>query len=281
MVLWSFIFDLAVGNRGCNGYCSPFDLIIWDDQSYFMMVKCKGLPEKDEATKTWKSKAMSITFGSDLNKMKTCTFMIIDLADNDPKDSTDPLLAITNHDAEEPILLLAKEDVNHMVMSLQRINDILSEEKIMAFKDSEIQGILSDKVNDMVDFLQNSCTSDKITACNKVDFGESLQLDSKKLADFVSLNADMCMMEIMTGALMAMDLSISKKRKQWKDPKFDFSSSKNQELLEIHDYCFFKKPKIAGFSNANPKSINEKDCDSSKSAVGTSYCETTFADDLT
>ncbi|KAK8496865.1 hypothetical protein V6N11_057958 [Hibiscus sabdariffa] len=201
MVLWSFIFELAVGDGGCNGYCSSFDLIIWDDQSCFMIVKCKGFPEKDEATTTWKSKAMSITFGSDLNQMKTSSFLIIDLVDNDPKDSIDPLLAITNHDAEES-----------------------------RFLDSEIQGILPDKVNDMVDFLQKSCTSDKITAGNKVNFGKSLQLDSKKLADFVSLNADMCMKEIMTGALMAMDLSISKKWKRWEDPKFDFSSSKNQEL---------------------------------------------------
>ncbi|KAK8614315.1 hypothetical protein V6N13_122676 [Hibiscus sabdariffa] len=130
MVLWSFIFELAVGDGGCNGYCSSFDLIIWDDQSCFMIVKCKGFPEKDEATTTWKSKAMSITFGSDLNQMKTSSFLIIDLVDNDPKDSIDPLLAITNHDAEESRFLVAKEDVNHMIMSLQRINDICQKKRL-------------------------------------------------------------------------------------------------------------------------------------------------------
>ncbi|KAK8698632.1 hypothetical protein V6N13_114743 [Hibiscus sabdariffa] len=118
MVIWSFIFDLAIGDRGCNGYCSPFGLTIWEDQSCFMMVKCKGFPKNDEATTTWKSKTMSISFGSDLNKLKTSYFLIIDLADNDSKDSIDPSLAITNHDAEEPRLLVAKEDVNHMVTSL-------------------------------------------------------------------------------------------------------------------------------------------------------------------
>ncbi|KAK8607716.1 hypothetical protein V6N13_046324 [Hibiscus sabdariffa] len=157
---------------------------------------------------------MSITFGSDSNKLKASSFSIIDIVDNDPKDSIDPSLAITNHDAEEPRLLVAKGDVNHMVTSLQMISDILLEGKIMAFKDSEIQGILADKVNDMIDFLQKSCISDKITADNKADFEESLQLDSKKLADCVSLNADICMWEIMTDALMAMDLSISKKKKE-------------------------------------------------------------------
>ncbi|KAK9044009.1 hypothetical protein V6N11_072332 [Hibiscus sabdariffa] len=80
-----------------------------------MMVKCKGFPKNDEATTTWKSKTMSISFGSDLNKLKTSYFLIIDLADNDSKDSIDPSLAITNHDAEEPRLLVAKEDVNHMI----------------------------------------------------------------------------------------------------------------------------------------------------------------------
>ncbi|KAK8533161.1 hypothetical protein V6N12_076440 [Hibiscus sabdariffa] len=136
---------------------------------------------------------MSITFGSDSNKLKASSFSIIDIVDNDPKDSIDPSLAITNHDAEEPRLLVAKGDVNHMVTSLQMISDILLEGKIMAFKDSEIQGILADKVNDMIDFLQKSCISDKITVDNKADFEESLQLDSKKLADCVSLNADIFM----------------------------------------------------------------------------------------
>ncbi|KAK8533162.1 hypothetical protein V6N12_076441 [Hibiscus sabdariffa] len=102
---------------------------------------------------------MSITFGSDSNKLKASSFSIIDIVDNDPKDSIDPSLAITNHDAEEPRLLVAKGDVNHMVTSLQMISDIF----------------------------------DKITADNKADFEESLQLDSKKLADCVSLNADIFM----------------------------------------------------------------------------------------
>ncbi|KAK8567808.1 hypothetical protein V6N12_006381 [Hibiscus sabdariffa] len=38
----------------------------------------------------------------------------------DPKDSINPSLAISNHDADQARLLAAKEDVNHMVTSLQR-----------------------------------------------------------------------------------------------------------------------------------------------------------------